>query len=58
MATILNNYAKIQNPIHPTQYPSTVVFNPGGRQWFPIPQNQIDAENSSGKVNLKQIPSY
>jgi starch-binding outer membrane protein, SusD/RagB family len=58
MATILNNYARIQGPIHPTQYPATVVFNPAGRQWFPIPQSQIDAENSSGKVNLKQIPSY
>ncbi len=58
MATVLNNYAKIQGPIHPTQYPSTVVFNPAGRQWFPIPQSQIDAENSGGKVNLKQIPSY
>jgi hypothetical protein len=58
MATILNNYAKIQGPIHPTQYPSTVVFNPNGKQWFPIPQTQIDAENSSGKVVLQQIPSY
>jgi hypothetical protein len=57
MATILNNYSAIQSPIHPAQYPAGLTFT-NGRQWFPIPQAQLDAENSSGKVNLKQIPSY
>jgi hypothetical protein len=57
MTTVLNTYAQIQNPIHPTQYPTSVVFK-SGREYFPIPQAQLDAENASGKVNLKQIPSY
>ena len=56
MSLILNNYQKIQAPIHPTQY-SGVSFG-AHRQYFPIPQTQIDAENSSGKVLLQQIPGY
>jgi starch-binding outer membrane protein, SusD/RagB family len=56
MSLILNNYQKLQAPIHPTQY-SGVSFG-ANRQYFPIPQTQVDAENSSGKVNLKQIPGY
>ena len=45
MTTVLQNYATEQAPIHPAQY-------------FPIPQQQIDAENSTGKIALKQIPGY
>jgi starch-binding outer membrane protein, SusD/RagB family len=56
MSLILNNFQKIQAPIHPAQYLG-VSFG-SNRQYFPIPQTQIDAENSSGKVNLKQIPGY
>ena len=58
MTTILNTFALIQNQIHPTQYPTTVKFITGQSEYFPIPQQQIDAENSTGKVYLKQIPGY
>jgi hypothetical protein len=56
MSLILNNYAKIQAPIHPTQYQG-ITFG-SNRLYFPIPQGQLDAENSQGTVNLKQIPGY
>jgi hypothetical protein len=58
MTTTLNTFALIQNAIHPTQYPTTVHFITGVSEYFPIPQQQIDAENSTGKVYLKQIPGY
>jgi hypothetical protein len=35
-----------------------VHFSTGVSEYFPIPQQQIDAENSTGKVYLKQIPGY
>jgi hypothetical protein len=57
MTAILNNYAQIQAVIHPTQYKG-VTFVTGKSEYFPIPQQQIDAENSTGKVYLKQIPGY
>ena len=56
MSLILNNYATIQAPIHPTQYQG-VTFT-ANHNYFPIPQTQIDAENAGGTVNLKQIPGY
>lgn len=58
MTTVLNTYANIQNAIHPTQYPPSVKFVTGHSEYFPIPQGQIDAENSTGKVYLKQLPGY
>jgi starch-binding outer membrane protein, SusD/RagB family len=58
MTTVLNTFAQIQNPIHPTQYPSTVKFITGVSEYFPIPQAQLDAENSTGTVYLKQLPGY
>jgi len=57
MTAILNTYAGIQAPIHPNQY-KNVTFVTGKSEYFPIPQDQIDAENSTGKVFLKQIPGY
>jgi len=57
MTAILNNYATIQAVIHPAQYKG-VSFTTGKSEYFPIPQQQIDAENSTGKVYLKQIPGY
>ncbi|HVU95754.1 MAG TPA: RagB/SusD family nutrient uptake outer membrane protein [Puia sp.] len=57
MTAILNTYAQIQAPIHPAQY-KNVTFTTGKSEYFPIPQDQIDANNASGKVVLKQIPGY
>lgn len=57
MTTVLNTYAQMQATIHPAQYQG-VTFTPGKSEFFPIPQQQIDAENSGGKVYLKQIPGY
>ncbi len=57
MTTVLDTYAKLQAPIHPAQYQG-VSFTQGKTEYFPIPQQQVDAENSAGKVYLKQIPGY
>jgi len=61
MTTTLNAFAAIQGPLHPAQYQiagQNITFTTGKAEYFPVPQGQIDAENSSGKINLKQIPGY
>ena len=57
MTTVLNAYATSEAPVHPAQYQG-VSFTTGKSEYYPIPQQQIDAENSAGKINLKQIPNY
>jgi starch-binding outer membrane protein, SusD/RagB family len=57
MTTVLDAYATQEATIHPTQY-AGVSFTAGKTEYFPIPQQQIDAENSGGKIVLKQIPNY
>jgi starch-binding outer membrane protein, SusD/RagB family len=57
MTTTLNTYATIEAPLHPNQYQG-VSFTTGKSEYFPIPLDQLDIENGSGKVNLKQIPGY
>ncbi|HET6256955.1 MAG TPA: RagB/SusD family nutrient uptake outer membrane protein [Puia sp.] len=57
MTTVLDAYATQEATIHPAQYQG-VKFTTGKTEYFPIPQQQIDAENSTGKVALKQIPNY
>ncbi len=57
MTTTLNAFAAIQAPLHPAQYQG-VTFTTGKSEYFPVPQGQIDAENSGGVINLKQIPGY
>ncbi len=57
MTTTLNAFAAIEAPLHPAQYQG-VTFTTGKSEYFPIPQGQIDAENSGGKINLKQIKGY
>lgn len=37
---------------------TSAVFTKGKNEYYPIPQNQIDIENSTGKINLKQNPGY
>jgi hypothetical protein len=57
MTTVLDTYATQETPIHPAQY-SGVTFTTGKTEYFPIPQAQIDAENATGTINLKQNPGY
>ncbi len=57
MTTTLNAFAAIEAPLHPAQYQG-VTFTTGKSEYYPVPQGQIDAENSSGTINLKQIPGY
>jgi hypothetical protein len=57
MTTTLNAFAAIEAPLHPSQYQG-VTFTTGKSEYFPVPQGQIDAENSGGTINLKQIPGY
>jgi starch-binding outer membrane protein, SusD/RagB family len=58
MTTILNNYIAVEKtrPSFYIQNPS-VVFA-AKYQWFPIPQEQIDIKNATGKVFLKQNPGF
>jgi hypothetical protein len=61
MTTTLNAFAAIQGPLHPAQYQiagQNITFTTGKAEYFPVPQGQIDAENSGGTINLKQIPGY
>jgi hypothetical protein len=57
MTTVLQNYSNISAVIVPSQY-GGVNFTTGKSEYFPIPQGQIDAENSSGTTYLKQLPGY
>jgi hypothetical protein len=57
MTTVLDTYATQEATIHPAQYQG-VSFTTGKTEYFPIPQQQLDAENSTGKVVMKQIPNY
>jgi starch-binding outer membrane protein, SusD/RagB family len=57
MTTVLDNYATQEAILHPAQYRG-VSFTTGKTEYYPIPQQQIDAENSAGKVVLKQIQNY
>lgn len=57
MTTVLNTYATKEATLHPSMYKG-VTFKPGKAEYFPIPQQQIDAENSLGTINLKQLPGY
>ena len=47
----------VEASLHPAQYQG-VVFTTGKSEYFPIPQDQIDQENSGDTVLLKQIPGY
>ncbi|MDB5232699.1 MAG: RagB/SusD protein [Chitinophagaceae bacterium] len=59
MATVLNAYiaAEVTRPSLFSVNPSA-KFTKGKNEYYPVPQGQIDIENSSGTVNLKQDPAY
>lgn len=56
MAAILNRYATFTKQFIP--YFNGVSFTQGKNEIFPIPQSQIDIENKTGKIYLKQNPGY
>lgn len=59
MATTLNNYVSVEKNRSSFYYVnSAAVFTKGVNEYFAIPQNEIDAENSTGTVYLKQNPGY
>ncbi len=59
MAAILNAYVlveKTRTSIYAVN--NTATFTKGTNEIYPIPQAQIDAENSTGTKNLTQNPGY
>jgi starch-binding outer membrane protein, SusD/RagB family len=58
MAQTLNGYAAVEKT-RPTIFKvNAAVFTPNKNEIYPIPLSQIDIENSTGKINLKQNPNY
>jgi starch-binding outer membrane protein, SusD/RagB family len=59
MTTTLNTYVNAEkNRTGFYLVNNTATFTQGVNEYFAIPQNEIDAENASGKVYLKQNPGY
>jgi hypothetical protein len=59
MATTLNNYVSVEKNRSSFYYVnSAAVFTKGVNEYFAIPQKELDAENSTGTVVLKQNPGY
>lgn len=59
MATTLNNYVSVEkNRNSFYRVNNSAMFTKGVNEYFAIPQAEIDAENSSGKIALKQNPGY
>ena len=59
MTTTLNAYVATEKNRHGFYLiNNTAVFTKGVNEYFAIPQNEIDAENSTGKIYLKQNPGY
>jgi hypothetical protein len=59
MAATLNDFATAEKT-RPTIFKlnTSATFTANKNEIFPIPLSQIDIENSTGKVNLKQNPAY
>ncbi|MGK2864062.1 MAG: RagB/SusD family nutrient uptake outer membrane protein [Chitinophagaceae bacterium] len=59
MANVLNTYQSVEKTkksffaVNPT-----AQFTKGTNEFFPIPQSQIDLENATGTIVLKQNPGY
>jgi starch-binding outer membrane protein, SusD/RagB family len=59
MATTLNNYVSVEkNRSSFYLVNNNALFTKGVNEYFAIPQNEIDAENSTGTPYLKQNPGY
>jgi hypothetical protein len=59
MAPTLNAYADLEKT-RPTIFAvnKSAIFTPKKNEYYPIPQSQVDIENATGTVNLKQNPGY
>lgn len=59
MADVINTYVATEKT-RPSIYAvnPTATFKKGTSEYYPIPQPQIDVENSTGTVYLKQNPGY
>jgi hypothetical protein len=59
MAPELNAYAAREKG-RPTIFAinQQAAFTPKKNEYFPLPQTQIDVENATGTINLKQNPGY
>ena len=59
MANVLNAYITAETP-RPSLFSvnPTAKFTKGKNEYYPLPQNQIDIQNSTGTVTLKQDPAY
>jgi starch-binding outer membrane protein, SusD/RagB family len=59
MANILNTYQSVEKLRKSFFYVNpTAQFTKGTSEFYPIPQAQIDIQNSAGKISLKQNPGY
>jgi hypothetical protein len=59
MAAILNAYVAVEKTRHSFYLVNnTAVFTKGVNEYFAIPQKELDAENSTGTLFLKQNPGY
>jgi len=59
MANTLNNYVNAEKSRSSFYYiVNTAIFTKGVNEYFALPQKEIDAENSTGVVYLKQNPGY
>jgi hypothetical protein len=59
MAATLNAYVSVEKTRNGFYLVNnTAVFTKGVNEFFAIPQTEIDAENSTGKIYLKQNPGY
>ncbi len=59
MAATLNAYVSVEKTRHSFYLVNnTAQFTKGVNEYFAIPQNELDAENATGKIYLKQNPGY
>jgi hypothetical protein len=59
MANTLNAYVAVEKNRSSFYYVNnSAIFTKGVNEYFAIPQNEIDAENSTGTIVLKQNPGY
>ena len=59
MAATLNAYVSVEKTRHSFYLVNnTAVFTKGVNEYFAIPQKELDAENSTGTIYLKQNPGY
>jgi hypothetical protein len=59
MAATLNAYVAVEKTRHSFYLVNNAAqFTKGVNEYFAIPQNELDAENATGKIYLKQNPGY